>query len=85
MKTSRLLGVVIVLQVLTLAGQWVSPSYTTTAHAQAYDPARDRQQTLDELRSMNSKFDKLTDILTSGELQVRVVNPDETKGKNSAR
>ena len=85
MNTSRLLVVVIVLQSLMLLGQWVGPSYVTSAHAQAYDPARDRLQTLDELRSINAKMDRLADILSSGNLQVRVVNPDEMKGKGSAR
>jgi hypothetical protein len=85
MKTSRLLVVVIALQALVLLGQWVGPSYVTSAQAQANDPARDRIQTLDELRSINAKLDKMADILGSGDLQVRVVNPDEIKGKAGAR
>lgn len=82
----RLLGVVIVLQVLVLAGQWLgNPSYLTSARAEQTDPGRDRALMLDELKGTNSKLDKLIDILGSGELQVRVVQPDDTKGKGSAR
>jgi hypothetical protein len=85
MKTSKLLVVVIVLQSLMLLGQWVGPSYVTSAQAQANDPARDRLQTLDELRSIDAKLDKMADILGSGDLQVRVANPDDIKVKSGGR
>jgi hypothetical protein len=86
MKTSKLLGAVVVLQAVTLAGQWLgTPSYLTSASAQMSDPARDRQQTLDELKSMNAKLDKMISLLSSGDLQVRVIQPDEKKGNAPAR
>ena len=85
MTNSKLLGVIVALQGLILLGQWTgAPNYLTHAQAQT-DPARDRQQIVDEMRSTNAKLDKLIDILTSGELQVKVVAPDETKGKAGGR
>lgn len=86
MSNTRLLGVIVVLQGLILAGQWVgAPGYLTSANAQISDPGRDRQQLLDEIRVTNGKLDKMIDILRSGDLQVRVVQPDETKGRTTAR
>ena len=86
MRNSKLLGVMIVLQVLVLAGQWLgSPSYVTTANAQVTDPGRDRIQMLEQLKSIDSKLDKLVGILGSGDLQVKVVQPDEPKGKTTGR
>jgi hypothetical protein len=49
------------------------------------DPARDRQQTLDELKSVNAKLEKMIELLGSGDLQVRVVQPDEKKGNTPAQ
>jgi hypothetical protein len=89
MRIGRLLGVVIVLQVLTLAGQWLdggSQRYlTSTAQAQITDPGRDRSQMIDELKAMNGKLDRLVELLEGGKVQVRVVQPDEPKGKQVAR
>jgi hypothetical protein len=86
MKTNKLLGAVIALQVVTLAGQWVgTPNYLPPASAQMTDPARDRQLQLDELKSMNAKLDKMVTLLGSGDLQVRVIQPDEKKGNTPAR
>ena len=86
MRTSKLLGVIIVLQVLTLGGQWLgSPSYVTPANAQVTDPGRDRMQMIDQLKSIDAKLDKMVSILGSGNLQVKVVQPDESKGKAAAR
>ncbi|HWP41143.1 MAG TPA: hypothetical protein VNL70_09475 [Tepidisphaeraceae bacterium] len=86
MKTGRLLGVVIVLQVLLLAGQWFGETgYLTSANAQVTDPARDRSQIIDELRSVNAKLDKIIALLDGGNLQVKVIQPDENKGKATGR
>jgi len=87
MRTTKLLGVVIVLQLLILAGQWLgSPSYLTSAQAQlATDPGRDRLQLIDEMRAVNAKLDKMVEILGSGNLQVKVSPADEPKGKAPAR
>jgi len=87
MKSNRILGVILSLQMLILAGQWLGgPGYLTSAQAQlATDPGRDRQQLIDEARKTNDKLDKLVGILSSGDLQVKVVQPDDNKGKTTAR
>ena len=77
MRTNRLLAVVVVLQGLLLAGQWLgAPSVLPTAQAQP-DPNRDRGLMIDEMKSMNAKMDKLIGILESGNLQVRTAAPDD--------
>jgi hypothetical protein len=86
MTNTRLLTVVIALQGVLIAGQWLgAPGYLSSAHAQTLDPARDRADMIDQLHSVNAKLDKMIDILGSGDLQVRVIVPDDTKGKTSAR
>jgi hypothetical protein len=78
MKNSKMLAVIIALQGLLLAGQWLgNPGYLTSASAQISDPGRDRQQTLDAIRETNAKLDKVIAILGSGDLQVKLVKPDE--------
>jgi hypothetical protein len=83
MRTNRLLAVVIVLQGLLLAGQWLgAPALVTPAQAQP-DPNRDRWLMIDQMKETNAKLDRLIGILEGGNLQVRTVSPDE-KG-NGAR
>jgi len=79
MKTSRLLVVILVLQGLLLLGQWTGQGPVTPAHAQIPDSGAQRQQMLDELKSMNAKMDKLIGILESGQVQVSIAMPDEKK------
>jgi hypothetical protein len=86
MKTSRLLIVVLVLQGMILAGQWLgAPQVIGTAQAQQMDPARDRVQMLEELRAVNGKLDRLIDLLGSGNLQVKVNAPDDNRGRSAGR
>lgn len=86
MPKSRMMSVVIALQLLILAGQWLGGgSYLSSANAQLADPGRDRAQLLDEMRAINAKLDRLTEILSSGSLQVRVVQSDEANSKPPAR
>lgn len=84
-KIAKLLTVVIVLQAMILAGQWVGTGLVSPAQAQMADPGRDRQQLLEEIRKTNDKLDKVVEILRSGDLQVHVINPDETKAKPAGR
>jgi hypothetical protein len=77
MQNSKLLGVVVVLQSLTLVGQWVGPSYVQPAAAQVPDAGAQRIEMISELSELNDKFDKLIEIMESGDLQVRVAMPDE--------
>lgn len=85
MSTSRLLGVVIALQLVLLAGQWLGPAHLSSAQAQISDPGRDRVQMLEEMKATNAKLDKLTDLLASGDLQVKVVQPDDNRGRRAGR
>lgn len=79
--TNRLLIGILLLQGLFLAGQWSGPGlYQTPVQAQAFGDSGARQvQMLDELKAVNTKLDKLTEILSGGTLQVKVVRPDEDK------
>ena len=85
MKTNKLLAIVIALQSLVLIGQWTGSGYLTAAQAQVPDPANRQMQMIDELKGVNDKLDKLIGILQDGKLQVKVSNPDETKGGNNPR
>jgi outer membrane murein-binding lipoprotein Lpp len=76
MKTTKLLGIVVVLQSLILIGQWTQ-GLGQPAHAQAIDPGAQRLQIRDELQTLNGKMDRLLSILESGKLQVQVAKPDE--------
>jgi hypothetical protein len=77
--TARLLGVVVALQVLTVLGQWVSPSWTSPAQAQIPDGGAQRNQIIDELKNVNSKLDRMISVLESGKLQVHADSADAKK------
>ncbi len=80
---------VLALQGIILLGQWTgyhAASSLPTASAQIPDSGALRMQTVDELKSINAKLDKLVDLFQSGNLQVKVASPDENKQTNrSAR
>ena len=80
MKMSKLLIAVIVLQSLILISQWShKPSVMeSTAYGQIPDAGGQRQQIIDELKTLNGKMDRMVDTLKSGEVQVRVPK-DEKK------
>ena len=78
-KTNKLLTAVVVLQALTLAGQWLNPSYTSTAHGQVPDAGAQRLQQIEELRSVNAKLDRIATMMESGKMQVRVARDAEAK------
>ena len=78
-RFNRLLAVVIVLQGLTLLGQWTGGLRMPAASAQNLDPARDRLQMIEEQKATNSKLDRLITLLESGKVQVRVEAADEKK------
>src|SRR4051812_45051470 len=94
MNTQKLLTVVIGLQVLTVASQWLGqPSIVTPAMAQMPDAGSQRAAMLDELKGIRSdlkalaasgtttaaRVDKIAALLESGKVQVRAVSPDENK------
>lgn len=75
--TSRLLVIVVVLQVLTLLGQWTGSPRIAPASAQVPDPGAQRLQMIDEQRKTNAMLERLVTLLESGKLQVVAANPDE--------
>ena len=80
MKTTQLLTVIVILQGLILAGQWLgAPALVTPAHAQIPDPGAQTQQVIKELQALNAKMDRMVGIFESGKLEVRVAGADENK------
>ena len=80
MKTNRLLVIIIVLQGIILAGQWLEgPRMLPTAQAEPFNAGADRQAMLDALKGIDSKLDSVVSILNSGNLQVKVQQSDEHK------
>lgn len=80
MNTSKLLVAVVVLQALTLASLWSgnAGSQLPAAHGQALDAGAQRLQMLEAQKETNAKLDQMIALL-KGELQVRVISPDEAK------
>ena len=84
MKSQRLLTFVLILQIAILAGQWFgSPKLVSPAQAQIANPGADRIEMIDQLKSMNSKLDKLIDVLQSGKVHVTTTTQDGSNDKAS--
>lgn len=83
MNTNRLLAAILVLQVVTLAGQWgAQPAYVNDARAELPpDPGAQRVAQTEELRGLNQKLDRLVGLLESGRLKVEVTNLDKNGKK----
>jgi hypothetical protein len=82
MNTNRLLAAVLVLQVLTVAGQWGGkPAYVSDARADLPDPGAQRVAQTEELKALNSKMERLLGMLESGRLKVEVTNLDKNGKK----
>ena len=82
MNTNRLLAAVLVLQVITLAGQWGGkPVLVGEARADVTNPAERRIAMTDELKSINGKLDRLIGVLEGGRLKVEVTNMPNDKNK----
>jgi hypothetical protein len=75
MKSSNLLVIILVLQVLILCGQWFGG--LPQAQAQIPDAGAQRNEIIDNLKDVNAKLDKLVDILQNGVVQVKVARPDD--------
>ena len=88
-STNRLLAAVLVLQVLTLAGQWGGPIASTARADLPPDPAAMRLQQTEELKSLNQKLDKMVSILEGGRLEVKISNLGDlnkpSNGNNNRR
>lgn len=86
MRATRAWGILIVLQGLILAGQWFGTTPLQPAQAQpAFNPERDRTIMIEELRSINSKLDRMVSVLEGGQLQVRVNTPNDKNADKPAR
>ena len=83
-NTNRLLAVVLVLQVLTLAGSW-GAIYVSDARADLPDPGAQRAAQTEEMKSINQKLDRLVSILESGRLKVEVTNLGDANKNGNAR
>ncbi|HEX3355734.1 MAG TPA: hypothetical protein VHS31_02040 [Tepidisphaeraceae bacterium] len=82
MKTNQLLVIVIALQSVMLAGQWLEgPRMLPAAQAEPFNAGADRQVMVDQLKSIDSKLDSMVTILNSGNLQVKVQQSDEHKDR----
>jgi hypothetical protein len=77
MKASQAWTIVIVLQVLILLGQWVGVPSLQRAEAQIPDTGQQNNQIIDQLKSIDSKLDRIASILESGKLQVKAAPPDD--------
>lgn len=78
MKNAKLLTVIIVLQGLILAGQWLgAPSMVAPVQAQIPDAGGQRLEIISLLKGTNEKLDHLVGILDSGKLEVRVAAADQ--------
>lgn len=79
MKIEKMLGIVIVLQVVILAGQWLGQPAASTARAEIFNPGERQLAILEEAKGANARLDKLLSYLQSGDLQVKVAKDDEKK------
>jgi hypothetical protein len=76
MKTSRPMMAIIVLQGLAMLALWSAQS-VPQASAQLPDPAAQRDKQIEALNELSAKVDKLTELLASGKVQVRVIPAEE--------
>jgi len=80
MKSTKLLVIIAVMQGLTLAGQWLGqPSMMPAAQAQVPDAGAQRERMIDEMKNVSSKLDRLVTLLESGNVEVKVANPEKSK------
>lgn len=79
--TNKLLAVVIVLQALLLAGQWVGQPSANLAKADVTlgNPGERQMAMVDELKTLNGKMDRLIGVMTSGDVKVEVTKVDKNK------
>jgi hypothetical protein len=86
-NTNRLLAAVLVLQVVTLAGQWSGRANDARADVTTNPAERQIAQT-EELKAMNQKLDRMVSVLESGRMRVEVTNLGDINkngGQNNKR
>lgn len=76
---NRLLVVIVILQGLILFSQWGGSGPITPAYAQIPDAGAQRREMVEELKTLNTKMDKLMQMLESGKVQVKATLPEEKK------
>jgi hypothetical protein len=77
MKSSKMIGVVIVLQAALLVGMWLTGSTSKVqADVPVSNPSERQLAMLDELRTLNGKIDQLNKLLSDGKLEVKVTRVD---------
>jgi hypothetical protein len=84
MKTTKLLTIIVILEGLILAGQWLgngSPSMVSPARAQIPDAGAQQQEIISQLKALNERMDKLTLFLESGKLEVKATQADDKAGR----
>ena len=75
MKDTRLLTLILVLQLFTFFGRWVDWSYVTPAYAQGTtDAGSQRNQMIEQQRITNEKLERLLGLLEGGKLHVNVAS-----------
>jgi cell division protein FtsB len=85
MNTNRLLAAVLVLQVLTLAGQWGANAVRDARADLPPDPGAQRIAQTEELKAVNQNLSRLIGLLESGRVRVEVGNIKELKDNGNAR
>jgi hypothetical protein len=81
MKNSKWLAAILVMQGMILIGQWTGNRSTlpTAMAGDVPNPAARQMELLDEMKSTNTKLDKIISLMEGGDLQVKVIQPDESK------
>jgi hypothetical protein len=82
MKNSKWVAAILVLQGIILIGQWTGGRSTlpTAMAGDVPNPAARQIELLDEIKSTNTKLDRIISLMEGGDLQVKVVQSDEAKG-----
>lgn len=77
--TQKLLTGVLILQGLFVAGHWLGQPNMAQARGEMNlpNPSERQLQMVDELKTVNTKLDKLIAALTTGEMQVKVVKDEK--------
>jgi len=78
----RWLGLVVVLQCLILLTLWLGGPAVAPARADGIpDAGAQQERIIDELKAVNGKLDKLTTLLSGGQMEVRVKNAEPAKDR----
>ncbi len=79
-RVFRMLVIVAVLQGTLMVVLYGGTSVKADARQQVPAAFNQNERTVDELRSLNQKMDRLIELIESGKLQVQAVAPADTAG-----